>query len=83
MVSSGSGFAAGSCRIRVHPSWFSSGLEVTLTAGWLSLSRVYLLWLGLSLRLKPSLGGKMTQLWDRTPDSEKEDLGRKTVGRTM
>lgn len=33
-----------SARLSVHPSWFSSELEVTLTAGWLSLSLVYSGW---------------------------------------
>lgn len=32
------------CRLTVHPSWFSRGLEVTLTAGWLTLTLVYSGW---------------------------------------
>lgn len=34
----------GQFKLAAHPSWFSSGLEVTLTAGWLSLSLVYSGW---------------------------------------
>lgn len=41
----------------VHPSCFRSGLEVTLTAGWLSLCLVYTGW-GFAWKIKPSLGKK-------------------------
>lgn len=49
----------GQRRLAAHPSWFRSGLEVTLSAGRLSLSLVYSGWVlaGDSL----SLGSEMTQ----------------------
>lgn len=69
----------GQSRLTVHPSWFSSGLEVTLTAGWLSLSIIYSGWV-LAGDSKLSLGSEMTQQWDRAKDGGKTEDGKRVGG---
>lgn len=55
----------------MHPSWFSSGLEVTLTVGWLSRSHVYSGWV-LAGESNHHWAKKMTQQRDGAPDRKDE-----------